>query len=93
LKELEDISSKTTEFLELIRNGLKQGDQQIMAEAKRLENSINMLEDHYRKGHISRLNAGCCTVDAGLIFIDMLTNFEKIGDHCYNLAESIAGLK
>jgi len=94
LKELEDIASKTTEFLELICNGLKQGDgKQLMAEAKRLENSINMLEDHYRKGHISRLNAGCCTVDAGLIFIDMLTNFEKIGDHCFNLAESIAGLK
>lgn len=91
--ELEDISGKTMEFLQLVLAGLKQGDAQVMNEAKRLENSINMLEDRYRKGHVARLNEGCCSVDAGLIFIDMLTNFEKIGDHCYNVAESIAGLK
>jgi len=93
MEEMEDISSKTAEFLKLVFEGLKQDDVRIMTEANRLETSINMLEDHYRKDHISRLNDGCCTVDAGLIFIDMLTNFEKIGDHCYNLAESIAGLK
>ncbi|MEA2108042.1 MAG: Na/Pi cotransporter family protein [Pseudomonadota bacterium] len=93
MEEIEDISSKTSEFLKLICDALKRGDGKIMTEAKRLEKSINMLEDHYRKDHVLRLNEGCCTVDAGLIFIDMLTNFEKIGDHCYNLAESIAGLK
>ncbi len=93
MEEIENISDKTTEFLNLVCDGLKKGDGQIMNEAKRLEVSINMLEDHYRKDHVLRLNEGACTVDAGLIFIDMLTNFEKIGDHCYNLAESIAGLK
>ncbi|MCK4378520.1 MAG: Na/Pi cotransporter family protein, partial [Deltaproteobacteria bacterium] len=93
MEELENISSKTMEFLNLVCDGLKHGDDRIMTEAKRLETSINMLEDHYRRDHVLRLNEGCCTVDAGLIFIDMLTNFEKIGDHCYNLAESIAGLK
>lgn len=93
MEEIEDISSKTSEFLKLICDALQRGDGKIMTEAKRLEKSINMLEDHYRKDHVSRLNEGCCTVDAGLIFIDMLTNFEKIGDHCYNIAESIAGLK
>ena len=94
MAELDDISGKAMEFLQLVLVGLrKEEDGQIMTEAKRLENTINMLEDHYRKGHVARLNEGCCSVDAGLIFIDMLTNFEKIGDHCYNVAESIAGLK
>jgi phosphate:Na+ symporter len=93
MEEMDDISGKTMEFLQLVLAGLKDGNGQIMTEAKRLENGVNMLEDYYRKGHVQRLNEGCCTVDAGLIFIDMLTNFEKIGDHCYNLAESIAGLK
>ncbi len=93
MEELDDISAKTMEFLQLVLAGLKEGDGQIMTEAKRLESSINMLEDHYRKVHVQRLNERCCSVDAGLIFIDMLTNFEKIGDHCYNLAESLAGLK
>ncbi|MBT8356275.1 MAG: PhoU domain-containing protein, partial [Deltaproteobacteria bacterium] len=34
-----------------------------------------------------------CSLDPGLVFIDMLTNFEKIGDYCFNIAEAVTGLK
>ena len=44
-----------------------------------------------RKEHIHRLRDGLCDVDSGLIFIDMLTSFEKIGDHAFNVAEMLAG--
>ena len=93
--EIEDLAQKVMEFLDFVCRALSEGGepQQLMAEAKRLETMINNLEDRYRNGHIKRLNEGCCSVSAGLIFIDMLTNFEKIGDHCYNMAESIAGVK
>ncbi|MBN2332086.1 MAG: Na/Pi cotransporter family protein [Deltaproteobacteria bacterium] len=93
VEEIEVLAQKTMEFLDLATAGIAKGDKTIMAEAKRLEGMINSLEDRYRNGHIIRLNEGSCSVDAGLIFIDILTNFEKIGDHCYNLAESVAGLK
>ncbi|MCK4535958.1 MAG: hypothetical protein KAT93_03030, partial [Desulfuromonadales bacterium] len=50
-------------------------------------------EDSLRNNHIRRLNTGECSVDSGLVFIDMLHNFEKIGDHSYNLAEAVVGKK
>ncbi|HPD79362.1 MAG TPA: PhoU domain-containing protein, partial [Spirochaetota bacterium] len=46
-----------------------------------------------RKSHIRRLNEQTCEVDSGIIFIDMVSCFEKIGDHCYNIAETISGLR
>jgi phosphate:Na+ symporter len=93
LDEIHDIAARCGEFIALICDGYERGNAKIIAEAKRLEDSINTLEDRYRKHHIRRLNEGCCTVVAGLVFIDMLTNFEKIGDHCYNIAEVIGGIK
>ncbi|MBW1645210.1 MAG: Na/Pi cotransporter family protein [Deltaproteobacteria bacterium] len=95
VQEIKDLADKVMEFLDFVCRALSEGGepQQLMAEAKRYETIINNLEDRYRNGHIKRLNEGCCSVNAGLIFIDMLTNFEKIGDHCYNMAESIAGVK
>lgn len=53
----------------------------------------NEMEDTMRDTHISRLNAGEWNVVAGLLFADMLINFEKIGDHSYNIAEAVAGIK
>lgn len=39
------------------------------------------------------MSEGLCDVNSGLLFIDMLTAFEKIGDHAYNIAEGISGLR
>ncbi|MBC8466617.1 MAG: hypothetical protein H8D55_02145 [Deltaproteobacteria bacterium] len=46
-----------------------------------------------RGNYIMRLQSGVCTVDPGLILVDMLTAFEKIGDFCYNVSQAVAGLK
>jgi len=62
-------------------------------EADAYEVKINELEDAMRAGHIERLNNGLCGVDPGLVFIDMITSFEKIGDHCFNIAEAVVGIK
>ena len=64
-----------------------------MSSANNLEGEINSLRHEMRRHHIERLNNGTCEVNPGLIFIDMLSSFEKIGDHAYNIAESISGLR
>ena len=46
-----------------------------------------------RLNHIQRLHTGECAVRPGLIFIDMLHCYEKIGDHTYNISEAIIGEK
>ena len=91
--ELADISSLTKSFLEEVTSALEKQDVTVLERALGMEDGIDDLEENLRNNHIARLNTGECTVNSGLIFIDMLHNFEKIGDHTYNLAQAIAGEK
>ncbi len=93
MDDIREIYSVNREFLELVINGIREGNRYIKPDADVYEERINYLENDKREGHIKRLNNGVCEVDPGLVFIDMLTSFEKIGDHCFNIAEAVVGIK
>ena len=93
MNEISEISDLTREFLATIIQALEDKNTGIFDEAHRLEDGIDDIEERLRKNHIKRLNTGECTVNSGLIFIDMLHNFEKIGDHTYNFAKAVVGKK
>ncbi len=50
---------------------------------------IDDMESNLRKGHIARLNAGACSAAAGAVYLDILSNLERIGDHAVNLAKAV----
>lgn len=58
-----------------------------------LEEQVDDMEQSLRKNHIQRLNEGTCTPSAGVVFIDILSNFERIGDHAHNLALIVKDMK
>jgi len=93
MTDIKKISGQVTNFLNLVTKGMQSHNENFMNEADSLENSIDHMRENMRQDHISRLRAGDCALDPGLVFIDMLTNFEKIGDYCFNIAEAVAGLK
>jgi phosphate:Na+ symporter len=90
---ISEISDLTREFLATIIQALEDKNTGIFDEAHKLEDGIDDIEERLRNNHIKRLNTGECTVNSGLIFIDMLHNFEKIGDHTYNFAKAVVGKK
>lgn len=53
------------------------------------ENQIDQMERTFRKKHIIRLNEGVCVGAAGIVFVDILSNLERIGDHAVNIAEEV----
>ncbi len=57
------------------------------------EEKIDKMERVLRKGHILRLNEGRCDGDAGIIFVDFVSNLERIGDHAVNIAEGVLGIR
>ncbi len=93
MTDINKISGQVTNFLNLVTKGMQNHNENFMNEADALENSIDYMRENMRQDHISRLRSGDCALDPGLVFIDMLTNFEKIGDYCFNIAEAVAGLK
>ncbi|HOW82402.1 MAG TPA: Na/Pi cotransporter family protein [Spirochaetota bacterium] len=93
VKNISEIADKVHEFLALINSNLNSLSPSMLSSATVIENRINELRFEMRRDHVSRLNEGICDVNSGLIFIDMLTSFEKMGDHAYNIAQGIAGVR
>ncbi len=53
------------------------------------ERNIDTMERDLRRSHISRLNAGKCFPGSGVVFLDMISNLERVGDHSYNIAQVV----
>ncbi len=53
------------------------------------ENQIDKMEREFRKKHIIRMNEGLCTGSAGIVFVDIISNLERIGDHAVNISEAV----
>lgn len=92
-KEIIETAGKVKEFLDLITPHITSTSTNIMPRAEVIENRIDELKKELRKSHIQRLNEDKCNVDSGIIFLDMVSRFEKIGDHAYNIAETISGIR
>lgn len=90
-KEIIETAEKVREFLDLISEHILSNDTNIMPQAEVIENRVDELKRELRNQHIKRLNENGCNVDQGIIFIDMVSCFEKIGDHAYSIAETISG--
>ncbi|MFH1243125.1 MAG: Na/Pi cotransporter family protein [Pseudomonadota bacterium] len=93
LHDYEVISGQARKFIWLVTDSIKTESRGIMPEAQELEDDINRMREEMRGNYIMRLQSGVCTVDPGLILIDLLSAFEKIGGFCYNVAQAVAGLK
>jgi phosphate:Na+ symporter len=55
------------------------------------ENNLNKMQMEFRRSHVQRMSEGICSAETGLIFIDLVDNVEKIGDHLTNIAQAIIG--
>lgn len=53
------------------------------------EREMDELETKFRKTHVERLNQGRCTVISDAVYIEMLSNLERVGDHCKNIAQFV----
>ena len=89
LKAKEDIkiiNAAVTEILELSLKTILNGDLEAAVHVEPLEQVIDRINRHIKSGHIDRLRHGDCTMELGFILSDLLTNYERVSDHCSNIA-------
>ena len=86
VSELEIISSAVNEILDLSLTAFLDDDLKAAAMVEPLEEVIDGLKEQMRTRHILRLQQGLCSIDAGFIWADLLTNLERTSDHCSNIA-------
>ncbi len=85
-KDLDVIRDAVCEIMRLTITSLKDNDLESAKLVEPLEQVIDRLKRKIKASHIERLKEGHCTVEYGFVLSDMLTNFERISDHCSNIA-------
>ncbi|XKH50117.1 Na/Pi cotransporter family protein [Chryseomicrobium palamuruense] len=92
----ETADAEIEEMFELVRTTFRQSIRSIEIHSKEeargvveKENEIDRMERVLRKNHIVRVNEGACTGAAGIVFTDIVSNLERIGDHSVNIAETV----
>lgn len=86
LQEYATMAGAVREVTALAYDSFVSGDVQAARQVEPLEQVIDDLKEEMRTRHIRRMQQGSCGIEAGFIWSDLLTNLERISDHCSNIA-------
>ena len=86
LKEIAVVTDAITEILNLTVDSFINDDIETASLVEPLEQVIDKLKKQLKAMHIGRLQNGECTIELGFVFTDLLTNYERVSDHCSNIA-------
>jgi phosphate:Na+ symporter len=91
LEDLREMSELTLSTLKEAIQSLELVDGELARSVLEKEEKIDKMERKLRKQHIQRVNDGKCSGSAGIVFVDIVSNLERIGDHSVNIAEAVIG--
>lgn len=92
-EDLNEMFKLANEAVSVAIRSLANRDREKALTVVKYEEKINQMEKTYRKKHIIRLNKGICSPSAGIVYVDIISNLERIGDHALNIAEEVLGEK
>jgi phosphate:Na+ symporter len=92
-REMSQMFGKTKRIFETSLKSFREEDFGLAETIKRMERTIDEMDKKYRDNHIRRLERGVCDTSAGIIFVEILRNLERVGDHATNMVGEIMFLK
>ena len=84
--ELEVLSGAVRETLTLALRAFREKDETAARQVEPLEQVVDGLKEQMRTRHILRMQQGTCSIEAGFVWCDLLTDLERTSDHCSNIA-------
>lgn len=91
LLEIEGLKTEVEEMFDGVIEALGTNDIEAAKVALANEKRLNQMQMSYRRSHVGRMSGGICSAETGLIFIDLVDNVEKVGDHLTNIAQAVIG--
>ena len=92
-KELILLEKAVERILTVTGEAFEGDDTQKAMQVEPLEEVIDVMVERLRDQHIRRLKDGVCSIDTGVVFLDVLNNVERISDHCSNVAVRMIGME
>ncbi len=91
-EEIDQMRNISLETLAVVRD-LEKLDVEKLSEIAALEQRIDDMTDDFRKNQIARMHSGSCSDEACIIYSEMLTDFERVGDHILNIGQALAAIE
>ena len=91
LTDAAQLKKEAEQMCDYIITALENNDTEAAKSALVNEDNLNKMQIVLRRSHVQRMSEGLCSPEAGLIFIDLVDNIEKIGDHLTNIAQAVIG--
>ncbi len=88
-QEIAKLREATLEILDLTTKAFEKNDLSLAASVEPLEQVIDSIIADIKSRHVKRLQHGNCTIELGFVLTDLLTNYERVSDHCSNVAVAI----
>lgn len=89
-QELNTLIGAVREITDLAMMSFYEDDKEAASKVEALEEVVDSLKEELKKRHVARLQKGECTIELGFVFQDIITNLERISDHCSNIAGCVS---
>ena len=89
LSEIKRLGDAVLEIVDITTKAYIDSDTALAEKVEPLEQVIDLLEKNIRSHHVDRLQSGDCTIERGFVLADILNNYERISDHCSNIAVAV----
>ena len=93
LNDIDTMYKKVLATYDLALEAMKDGNKATALKVIKMEEQVDIIERTCRSSHIFRLNNNLCNPEAGIIFLDLLSNLERISDHASNIAKAVIEAK
>ena len=88
IDEMQKVCIKALDFLNEIHHNQEDNNQDVKA-IEKIEQQIDDMTDDYRQKQLVRMQKGTCSEEGCIIYSEMLTDFERIGDHILNIGQEM----
>ncbi|SMC59294.1 phosphate:Na+ symporter [Desulfocicer vacuolatum DSM 3385] len=89
IKDLVEISDEVDRFMGFVIREMNEKTEGFYQKALAQEDLIDQMREKMREKHIKRLQVSSCSVDTGVLFVALISYYEKMGDYCYNIATGV----
>ena len=87
--ELNDMYNKVISTYTYALESMRTNDVDLACKVIKMEEQVDIMEKSCRLNHMRRLNENLCSIDSGVIYLDIITNLERISDHAVNIAQQV----
>ncbi len=87
--ELKEMYDKVMSTYTYALQAMETSNPELAYKVIKLEEQVDMMEKSCRTNHLNRLNKNLCSIDSGVIYLDIVTNLERISDHALNIAQQV----